>query len=359
MIRVVRTDFSDSTLERWWKEKYQQGALVTDTAFQSWNWNYCWWKHFIEPDPMRELLLLKALEGDNIVAVAPWFIQKRTVGGYRLWNYVLWIADRLSAYPDLVLATGNEQNVWESFLKFCLTQYGDIWFIFNDMHPRSSIINFCPGGYECNKKPSDTSFSLNFMKFSAGIESLHPNLRRGLKKALRAYHSSDGWDWEIHVPSSSQDLETLKKLCKDRFGSKCFFQVNKNTVFFDDFSKRNEAETFCSVLLKEGNITSIVMGFIHQDVFYYFLSGMDSDFKEGRPGLLNLYLLIEYAKNNEYRAFDFLKGEERYKKEFRASREELCQYFIIPENSGMRIKLYSLAQRIKNIHQRIHSYHCV
>ncbi|NOY07119.1 MAG: hypothetical protein GXO82_10915, partial [Chlorobi bacterium] len=200
MIRVVRTDFSDCHLERWWKEKYEQGALLTDTPFQSWDWNYCWWKYFIDSDPNRELFLLKAVDGDEIIAVAPWFIQKRKIGGYSLWNYVLWIANELSPYPDLVVESKNAQNIWGSFLRFCLTQYEDIWFIFNDMHPHSSIQDFSLEGYECYKKHSNTSLRLNFSQDTADIEGFHPNLRRGLKKALREFHSSDGWKWMIHAP---------------------------------------------------------------------------------------------------------------------------------------------------------------
>ncbi|NOY07187.1 MAG: GNAT family N-acetyltransferase, partial [Chlorobi bacterium] len=184
----------------------------------------------------------------------------------------------------------------------------------------------------------------------ADIEGFHPNLRRGLKKALREFHSSDGWKWMIHAPHSPEDMEILKKLCKDRFGSNCFFQISRNTVFFDEMAKRMEDETFCSVLSKEGNVASIVMGFIHRDVFYYFLSGMSQGFEEMRPGLLNLYFLIEHCKNRGCNAFDFLKGEERYKTEFNASREELDQYLIHTAHVGIGFKLYSLIHTIKNMH---------
>jgi len=142
----------------------------------------------------------------------------------------------------------------------------------------------------------------------------------------------------------------VKRLCLDRFGSKCFFRKKRNTAFFNDVSKRGESETFCSVLSKDGNIASIVMGFLHNDVFYYFLSGMNREFEHARPGLLNLYFLIEHGKNHGYRAFDFLKGTERYKTEFKASREELDKYFIHPSHACIGFKLYSFVQNIKNLH---------
>jgi CelD/BcsL family acetyltransferase involved in cellulose biosynthesis len=68
-----------------------------------------------------------------------------------------------------------------------------------------------------------------------------------------------------------------------------------------------------SVLRSGDETTSMHLGFVSQDGFYYYLPSYDPSFANISPGRVHLVELIKWAGDNGYGRFDFLRGEDPYK----------------------------------------------
>lgn len=100
-IRLVTAFEEFSALRPAWDELFQ--ANPSHTPYQSWEWNFTWWKYFGPPGRLR---LLLAEEDGRLIGIAPFFLRKRFYG----WPlpHLGFIGQKRTDYLDFVVRPGSE-----------------------------------------------------------------------------------------------------------------------------------------------------------------------------------------------------------------------------------------------------------
>ena len=322
---LERMDFSDPRLRAWWTVVYADG-LHTNTPFQSLEWNESWWNAFGAADERRELFLIAGFDTSRAIRfIAPLFLQKRAFGGALAWEHLLFIGDDLAPYLDIIVPAIDNTDYTEDIVRYCEQQRPRAWLQLRDI-PVGGIASRIAIHFERHDerlvRPGRSCLRLELTEGGEGsvddllVAAVRPSFRRTLKKALTRYaDAANGLAWTYSAPDDTL-RSCLTALSAERFGESAFLAEPSNADFFLDLQNRLAHEAKYAVLTAHGEPVHCLMGFEHGGVFYYFLSGMLPSAAALAPGIINFALLINTLRTRDLRALDFLRGEERYKKDF-------------------------------------------
>jgi CelD/BcsL family acetyltransferase involved in cellulose biosynthesis len=347
---VTRTTFDDEALRSWWDDAYASGTLLVDTCFQSWTWNAAWWEVFGASDPARELFLLKGERNGRILFAAPLFLQRTRVGPTTAWERLLWIADELSPYPDLVTTSVDGAAMWDSILAYLRSDHPHAWLQLSDVFSWSTTANWHPASARLETGPGSTCLRLPLpAKGSAEVEQLvRPAFRRTFVKAQREAEARTTVRWKaIHAPDAAQ-RELVAELNLQRFGSRSFFSDATNRRFFDLLAEGDRNEETLAVLEVDGAPRHVIHGYYHAEIFYYFLSGMTSDGALDAPGFVNFRGLFASLLDRGAACFDFLRGTERYKRDLGGVAAESVHLRVIPLGAEFSYRMARAAKTMRH-----------
>lgn len=352
---VTRTGFDDAALRAWWQDAYANGGLRINTFFQSWAWNASWWECFGAADPSRELFLLKGERAGGIVFAAPFFLQRSRVGQWTAWERLLWIADELSPYPDLVTTCDDVVSTWDAILAFVRRARPQAWFQLADVFASSTLATYSTGEARMESRPGSVCLRLAFPAGGGAVDELvRPEFRRTLAKALRGAACTPGLAWEaVQAPDAALRAQ-LADLNLQRFDARSFFSSATNAAFFDTLGRAEQGEAMSTVLSVHGMPRHMIYGYYHADIFYYFLSGMtNAQGGPEAPGFANFSSLFASLMERGARRFDFLRGTERYKRDLGGSPVESVHRTLIPRAAELPYRLSRAARGAKSALQRL------
>ncbi len=346
-LTIVRSDFEDEELMRWWIDAYRSNRLVRNTFFQSWEWNSTWHAHYIRDDGRRELALLRVSRGANIVAAVPLFLQHRKAGPIIIWRYLLWIADRLSQYPDLITTESDTASLWSAIISFLHAEFPDAWLTLRDVLPESTAATITCDG--CTRHSGDPYFRIGLegMDDDAVVQRCAPHMQREIRRARRLLAGRDQMDWQALRAPEPGLIDTLIERNRARFGAASWFVDPANIAFLRDLCAVLENELLLSVVSIERVPVHLMLSYLHGGTVHYVLSGMDDQARRYSPGTMNLDATIRWAMRQGFEWFDLLRGDEAYKREF-APEGRSSVHLTIPAARGhARLSLARAMQRGK------------
>lgn len=94
------------------------------------------------------------------------------------------------------------------------------------------------------------------------------------------------------------------------------FNDSRNRDLYFKLAEDDTINTEMNVLFLNGNIAALHFGFFDSKEFYYYKSIYDLNFWEFSPGIILICEIIKDCINRNIEIFDFLRGEEEYKKRF-------------------------------------------
>gem|GEM_PF-2285032 len=348
---VRRAHIDDADLMSWWNIAYESGSLRRNTFFQSPAWNRTWIRHFIQTQHRRELLLLLVEDSDNILALAPFYIQSMALGPIRAWRSIRWIAERLAQYPDLLLVDGDAERVWLAIQQYISENMPDAWLSLSDVLPDSTAA--CMHGAAWKRMPGEVYYRLDLSVARDGDLTDHvcAHMRREILRSRKRMESNPGLTWEYHEAPSQEILRRLIELNRARFGTASWFHHERNIDFFLELCQAGGKEIWCAVTRRDGEIADIIGGYMHDGSLLYVLSGMNSDHRSISPGTMNLDLTIRYAAAKGLHYFDFLRGDEAYKREFNPERRTSEHLQFMTQKASRR---YRIACGVRSAWKRLH-----
>ncbi|MFA6232941.1 MAG: GNAT family N-acetyltransferase [Bacteroidota bacterium] len=342
---VSRTDFADVALKRWWQDSYYAGDLVRNTFFQSWEWNRLWNEYYIRGDVRRELVLLRIEQEGRIVAAVPLFLQKRNAGPVRVWRYFLWIADRLSQYPDMIMTDTDAAAIWGTVTEYLHREFADAWLTLHDVLPESTVSAFAAQGSIDSTGEPYLRIALDPDNHEAFLHRCVPHMQREIQRTRRLVERNSQLRWNAFQAPEENLVEQLITLNLQRFGSASWFADDRSAPFFRSLCSHIDKELLLSVITEDDSPVHIMASYLHGDSANYVLSGMDDRAKRWSPGTMNIDNTIRWATQKGYRYFDFLRGDEGYKREFMPE-ERTSVHRTFPAASGrVRFLLASAVQR--------------
>lgn len=110
-VRAVSSEIEFEQLREGWNELWRSNP--NHTPYQSWEWNYAWWKHFGRPGNLY--LVLVEHEG-RLTGLAPFYISS-SYRGVPV-RHLSFISSRRADYLDFLIARGSEASVLGELFEF-------------------------------------------------------------------------------------------------------------------------------------------------------------------------------------------------------------------------------------------------
>lgn len=291
----------------------------SDTIFLTWQWLYTWADCYL--DTTRKLFIIAIYEKEELVGVAPWYLNTISFGPLRLKQiFFLGNPETGADYLEVFTQKGKERDV-----ALLLYRY-----LYNEKPADWDILNL-------KNIPSDSLFLLNFTE--------------SVKNAGKYYESqADAFCPYIKLPSNNEDflneispnrkkrfkydLNTLKKngdvkhitispigdssaLCDFiSIYKKRWVCNSKFITFLERFISISNSNEWTSIDFLKANDQSVAAQFNlkYNDTKYMYLMAAETDFnKKVSVGNVLTGLTIEKAIADGFTFFDFLKGTEEYK----------------------------------------------
>jgi CelD/BcsL family acetyltransferase involved in cellulose biosynthesis len=333
----------------------------SSTIFQTWEWNFNIWKY--EGGRSRRLSII-LIRDDNgqIVGIAPFYSYKRIVLGFKM-RIIEFIGSGLSDYRSFIAKTHDNIRIYTEILNW-LNKNSEQWDIV-DLH------------YISEESPIVKNYDTLFrdFKFRASIQQhnicpyislssnrdFYENLyNRSLVKYLKRKTRKFDRDLNHRILTISNlselggSLDDLFDLHKKRRNHQLqlgqFRSKDRKQLFRDlsyDLFKRGWLKVV--FLLVDDQRVACLYNFEFKNRAYFYQSGLDPNSKFARYslGYIILTFTIKEALKAGIKEYDFLSGNEDYKKEWARMYRSLYRIRITSSNSK-RIILFMINEKLLN-----------
>lgn len=299
------------------KPRWKQLIAQSDCAspFQTWEWNFCSWKHF----GRGELFILVAKQDGEIVAIMPLTISR---GRHTAIRRIQWIG-QMADYQDLIALPEKYEESTRHFFDYLSQERGrwDFCELTNiperaaiaHLDPTSEIRKVSRQHYICPLLTLESSFEKYLNNFSSSKRKKILRFKRRLQKELNAEFVTV--ESHTELDQAMHELFELHSIKWEQKGSQGKFFNSSIRAFHLDL-----ATHFLEIgILKlhrmkaEGKTRAILYGFHFHDRFYGYLKGYDPAIGKYSPGMTMIAHSIDKAIEQGAHAFEFLSGGEPYK----------------------------------------------
>ena len=293
---------------------------VSDCFFLTWEWMYSWAECFLRNQ--RDLFIVVAYDGNEIIAVAPWCIRNINVKFLRLRQIeFLGTPEAGSDYLDVFIRRGREKEVTFHLWEFLIGGPSRVWdrLRLHDMPSNSLFLlhlsnkiqdigkyaaienaSFCPVAVLPKTEIEYLS------KLSSNRRQQFERKLRNLKKQGVVEHVTFGPE-DIYIPL--KDFFHLYEEKTARKGDGLYRLIRK---FVD--KRSNCANIQVDFLSTQKGYIAGLLHFRYGDTLSMYLMAIDKTYSPKTSiGHVLVGLCISNAIRSGFSRYDFLKGEEEYK----------------------------------------------
>jgi len=352
-----------STIEAFAKMHNEWNAIIKSSAasiFQTYEWQYLWWKHFGRRHH-RFLHLLVIRNAGTIVGIGPFFGTEKYFLGKRIYRKLQLLGcgvaqntseELISAYGpsdylDVIALPQCEAEVSLSIVNYLQTHttlYDEIDF---SNVPEDSIVmrRIVPELRRLNLpiEVAQTDICPR-LKIPASVASFLQEIKPAVRRRFSQAQKAVGELFIIETVQSAEELQRalneLMLLHQRRwnqlgfpglFADKRFrsFQVEIAKAFFTN------GWLWLKTARNNGTCTAVRLGFVFNNRLYDYLSGFDehSPASKRRPGIALLLDMMEDAIQLKLHTLDFLRGDESYKFEFTSEASHNWEIHFLNKNT--------------------------
>lgn len=295
------------------------------TFFLTWDWMYAWWEHF-GADQQLFILTVKSASNE-LLGVAPFYFNKKWEGLPIKALCFIGSEPISSEYLDIICVPEFRQQVASSLAGF-LIEKQVLWdcIALDDTLKRSvsgtflqeslierGLIKVEGGEQICPYLDLPLSEEALFNKLDSSLRS---TIVRKSKKMQRKGISFNCVQAEELTEEVMQGLFKLHQKCWNARGLPGTLNDEGRQKFHLDIAANlfslNNIRLY--TLSAQGRNIAVLYGFQYEGCVYYFQSGYDTDWREYSPGTLLMWHAMNSAIEEGVRVFDFLRGDEPYKK---------------------------------------------
>lgn len=317
------------------------------TIFNLYDWYYNWWNYYGKDKELK--IFIAENDVDEVLAILP--MMKYRKDGI---TYLTQLAGPNTDYFSIILNTYNGQAVDEIICYIKGNESYDRFIISNlrsDEFNTDFLIKSAISIY--NDVEIITQGKIFFIDSTGDYEDYIKEKSRNFRHKFNQLKKIEKrYCFEVLKFYSESVIREIIRLHKKRW-----IDEMQLSVFFD----KKRVDFTCSILktyakygylrvflLKDDEkIVSYRMGFVFNKVYYDWNTAFDLEYENDSVGIILCNHVIEYCFNNDITEFDFLRGEENYKKGFsngirnyRAiefkTNKELENYVFIPPRQRIR-----------------------
>jgi CelD/BcsL family acetyltransferase involved in cellulose biosynthesis len=322
MIERIATTAGFEKLRDEWEELLRTSA--SNCVFLTWEWLFAWWKHLAEG---RELFILTVRDADGLCAIAPFALSRPSLGRLSPFRSLefLGTGEVGSDYLDLIVKAGKEQDVWRELAGY-LADYRRTLKLDHLKIDGSLIGDFSRSlkqhRWQRSLRKSDRSPYIDLAGHSwesylATLGSEHRyNFKRRLKNLEKRFEV--GFTEARNEEERRYAFSLLVALHQKRWeqtGARGAFGVRNLFSFHQQMTRAALQRDWLRLYLLWLDKTAVaaIYGFRYRDVFYFYQSGFDPDYRKWSVGLVIMGLAIKSALEEGVREYDLLYGTEGYK----------------------------------------------
>ena len=323
-IEIVEGGKVFELLDRGWNQLFLESPYAT--PFQSPAWINLWTRHFAKAENLHTVVLREGLDIVGIYPLvrcfSPWRAMRPAGTGPSDYLGPLQIDDRTSlseSFRDAI------ENVGKS-------HFLDLHQIPGD-HPFSSFISHDQRIEQARCLVLDLPDS--FEKYVTSLsKSLRYDVRRLEGKALKERNAIVEWVCEENASEfATQFFQLHKARWKSRGLPGAFFGKNEQFQQAWICEGVRTGNVIMNRLVCDGKSVGSVYAMKHGSTFYFYQAGMDPAASSLSPGTILVSKMIERAIESGCSTFDFMRGDEPYKRRWKPSRERVNYRILMPSQN--------------------------
>ena len=300
-------------------------TLITENGYE---WNYKWWRHLGKG---KNLKLVVFEHNNKFIGIAPMFVEQIRTFRFFTLNKLSIMGGDVTDYKDVLIdGSFDKESVLLALMEYVqqeirpdLIEFGqvntgylnfDIWEKYFEKEVYEPLLT-----KECH--------GVDLSKFE-NYDDYYKQLSKGLKKDFRNKKNkikNDGIliEFEIKTEINNKDIESIAQVNIERqkflrqkgFDKRDSLYADKNkTQFIKDFFCNGEAETRRLAYLRfNKDIIAYVLYFEEKESIHLWNAAFDPRYEIYSPSKLLYNELIKYSFDNNYKYFDFMRGNEPYK----------------------------------------------
>ncbi len=361
-IEVVNETGTFAHLAKEWDELIDRSSA---TVFQTFEWQFSWWKHFgSRPEHHLFLVLFRAQQ--KLVAIAPFLVQTYSFLHFNIYRRLMLLGSGLeympspllslvrqgpSDYLDLIVAQGHEESVSKSLVAF-LCNRSQFWDDIELQNMRGKGI-LCttvvpllePQGYSVAMKEEDTC---PYITLPTSLEEYYASLRHSVRRNLRYVHRGylENKEFQIddiaahaNTEGGMQILEQLHQKRWNAIGYPGLFADPRFGPFMKEAIEllARKGRVWFKIIRQNGKAIAVNLILKLHDRLYTYISGFDRDATAGSSnsgaGSALILLAIEDAIKEGLTEVDMGRGTEPYKSQFTSVASKNWRITITPNPS--------------------------
>jgi len=338
-IREINTLKEFADLKPGWKRLVEdQGS---EHIFQTFEWNYTWWKHF---ESNRNLRILIAVEKNRVVGILPLMYSRRGIAPFCFGKFE-YLAPKVSNYHDFVIGASHneciEALVWYLFKRMKVFDYAELRYIPEDS-PNLPLVLSClrakgiPHIVFEHEPTQSLKIHGPWENYLKGIsKSLRHDIRRKIRRAeergpLNLHECRD----ETDVDEVLRKLHDLQVFYWRERGLSSDLEDDRHQKFNQEIGKifLENGWLFSHWLEFEKEIAACHFGFLYNDHVYYHQISYLPKYSKFSPGKLLQYFEIQKAFSLGISTFDFAQGDVFYKKQWCSKERRTYRVYIFKHN---------------------------
>lgn len=311
---VTLTEFAKSASD--WQRLERQSQTVS--VFQTYDFHQVFLRHF----PQDNLHILHIQDGAQVIGIAPLvqkneqleFIVTQPVAGGEL------IAD----YGDIIAQQGKEQEIWQALISYAheYNQHLVLNFLREYSPSYRSVTSFQNADFSKTIRTTDhQSLKTEITDVAPRIQlpkdwdtylvQLPRHDRQELRRKMRKVDPSA---FTVISQPTTDDVQELFRLMRFSPDKQQFLSETMGAFFtalITTFATQDRIRLFS--LTHEDRPIAMILGFSYNQTVSVYNGGFDPAQSKLAPGMVLSGYALQYAIEQQYRVFDFLRGDERYK----------------------------------------------
>ncbi len=311
----------------------------SDSFFLRWEWLYNWWSFYGKGMELKILLLRK---DGKLRGIAPLYV---TCG--RLVRTLSFLGSFHvgSDYLDFILHRDFEEALLDRLFLYLKKEFRG-WDVLEVMDmPADSITAAYIRGQDTFTRFEREPTICPYLNLPATWEALERSFSTNMRQAARRKKKKfiNEFDGKFVEITDARDLDrafaSLMTLSIARFREKGIASPFDDEKF-RGFHSKLISELFKNKMLRlfflniNGEDIAFLYNFKYRDRYLFYQSGFSTDWAMISPGVVIFALSIERAIQEGMKEFDFLRGNEKYKK--RWTKEFRSNIFIQLFNTGAK-----------------------
>jgi len=303
-------------------------------VFQTWTWQYTWWRHFGSGKTLQ-ILLVKDRSRGEVIGIAPCYQHLRPAAPGITLRRIGLLGTRHADpdFLDLILAPGREAEALTALAQFWsdrrhlwdILELGDV----AETSPYLPQIREVLGGrFTWAERPSMVCPYIELPgSFEEYLDTLTPKKRKKTRYETKRLRKLEQLEWVdgFSVAEADHELACLFQLHEARFrtkhtGKACAsdFSGEEVRAFHRDLaSALAEQDQLRWYALRHGpDFIACLYLFKHLDSVFLYQMGISPEWRSWSLGVVLIAHAIEDSIREGAREFHFLRGDEPYKRDW-------------------------------------------